>query len=357
MTILEADEEERTREQCAASSSPLHHSARMDCLASVIGEGHVMGPDTCIASGCCWQAAPEGIPWCYLPIPAARDRASRHYLALRDARMAPSRAPHPELALLAIFRNEATSLREWLQHYLWQGVDIVLLLDNGSTDGWQAAVAEFGARVVVLPAPEAHAQELLYNEVGRPWLEARGVSLVLVADVDEFLWGDAALGGLKGVAARALLGGAASSAAPPGQLTCGFHHFGSSGFEAQPPSVHECFTWRSSGLSEERHGKSVVRLEALRRFAIHVHEVRGATLPCPEGLLNFHYKAQSRAYWRTVKLNRPDPNSADLDGAKGWEQFEQEVAIGSAVEDARLREAVRAQEGHPSLNCSSPVYL
>ena len=100
-----------------------------------------------------------------------------------------------------------------------------------------------------------------------------------------------------------------------------------------------------------------MRLEALRRFAIHVHEVRGATLPCPAGLFNFHFKAQSRAYWRTVKLNRPDPNSAELDGAKGWDQFEREDSIGSAVEDVRLRESVRAQEGHRACNCSLPVYM
>lgn len=38
------------------------------------------------------------------------------------------------LSLLAIFKNEETSLSLWIEHYCWMGVDHFYLIDNGSTD-------------------------------------------------------------------------------------------------------------------------------------------------------------------------------------------------------------------------------
>ena len=73
-------------------------------------------------------------------------------------------------AVLAQFKNEATGLREWLRHHIWQGVDHFLLLDNGSTDAWAPIAAEFGAAVTVLPAPARHAQVENYRALGLPWL-------------------------------------------------------------------------------------------------------------------------------------------------------------------------------------------
>lgn len=41
------------------------------------------------------------------------------------------------LTCLAIFKNEAMNLKEWLDHHLWQGVEHFYLINNGSEDDYK----------------------------------------------------------------------------------------------------------------------------------------------------------------------------------------------------------------------------
>lgn len=125
------------------------------------------------------------------------------------------------------------------------------------------------------------------------------------------------------------------------QFTCPFHHFGSSGFDRQPQSVRECLTRRSAVTSEVRFGSSIVRLQNLLRINGEVQTVQGKTVPCPDGLLNFHYKAQSREYWARVKLPRGDAQSEIHDCYRSWQQFDFEDKTGNATSDFRLRDALK----------------
>ena len=67
-----------------------------------------------------------------------------HYMSPADKRpngtcwQAPVIAP--KIAIVAIFKNEAQGM---LDHYMWQGLDAVLLLDNGSTDDWKPIVQKY----------------------------------------------------------------------------------------------------------------------------------------------------------------------------------------------------------------------
>ena len=45
-----------------------------------------------------------------------------------------SLAPKRTVGVLAIMKNETDILREWIEHYRWQAVDKIFLIDNGSTD-------------------------------------------------------------------------------------------------------------------------------------------------------------------------------------------------------------------------------
>lgn len=259
-------------------------------------------------------------------------RLVREWLLDRPSRMGPAQSK--KLAVLCILRDEALNLREWLQHYVWQGVDLFLLLDNGSTDGLDAIAADFPS-VTVLRAPEMRVQVLHYGELGRPWLEERGIQYVAVLDVDEFFFAEEPGATFRDAAVLALQNAS--------QFTCAFHHFGSSGFDKQPYSVRECFTMRSAVTSAVDYGKSVVRLQDLRHFSIHQHVVSGATVQCPPGLLNFHYKTQSREYWETVKLRRGDVNKAGNEGAYSWAVFDADDRTGNATKDTRLRDRLRSE--------------
>lgn len=211
-----------------------------------------------------------------------------------------------------------------------------MLLDNGSTDNFKEIVADF-PNTFVIPAPERYAQTFNFGEIGRPWLEERGVEFVLVTDVDNFFWSERNGKSLKDLVIEAL----GDDGKRGSQFTCPFHHFGSSGFDMQPRSVRECLTRRSAVTSAVHFGSSVVRMLDLIRFNIEAHTVQGKTVPCPNGLLNFHYKAQSREYWARVKLPRGDAVSEADNGYRSWAQFDVEDRIGNATSDFRLRDALR----------------
>lgn len=280
-----------------------------------------------------------------LPIFAVlrRQRFVREALLKRPAAVRASGRPSPQLGVLAIIKNEAMGLREWLAHYSWQGVDAILLLDNGSTEPYDDILVDFPF-ATLLPAPERYAQALNYGEIGRPWFEERGVDFVAVLDIDEFFWSEQRGSTLKDLVARAFSDESAS------QFTCPFHHFGSNGYDRQPQSVRECLTKRSAVTSEVMHGKSVVRLRDLLRFNLHVHEVRGTAIPCPPALLNFHYKVQSREYWARVKMTRGDVNTESDNGARSWTQFDLDDRTGSTTTDIRLRDALRSA-GPTNVTC------
>ena len=47
------------------------------------------------------------------------------------------------LCLVAIFKNESHILKEWIEHYLNQGVDKIFLVDNGSTDSYYSILQPY----------------------------------------------------------------------------------------------------------------------------------------------------------------------------------------------------------------------
>ena len=246
------------------------------------------------------------------------------------------------LCVVGIFRNEAHVLREWVEHYAAQGVDEVLLLDNGSTDAWAEALdgaAVAGVPVTVLPAVGEHQQVRHYNELALPWLTAKGVDAAAVFDLDEFYFG---------VDGRTLRDHAIEAFAKRGvaQFSCVWSMFGSSGFVEQPEAgVRESFTWRQRGLAASVNVKSVVLVEQLRSLAIHTHDVVGATSGCPPGAQLNHYAIQSRAYFERVKMTRGDAARSDnVRDAAYFAAYDKEA---SEVEDVALRDFARKQKKTP----------
>jgi hypothetical protein len=239
------------------------------------------------------------------------------------------------VCVLAIFKSEALNLREWVSHYRWQGVDAMLLLDNGSEDAWRAELVGFEDFVTVLDAPRRHAQVDSYNELGRPWLAARGCAVVGVLDLDEFAFADAPGATLAGAVADAF------AAAPRlAQVSCKWAMFGSSGLEKHPAGhVRESFTWRA----REPHvlTKSFVRLSALRRLGVHAHETAwGGLGECPTGVRLNHYAIQSAEYFSRVKLLRGDVAAPALDAVRDNAYFRSYDF--REVEDFTLRDLVEA---------------
>jgi hypothetical protein len=119
---------------------------------------------------------------------AVRD-VYRHagYLRARRPRPLGTRPPI-ELAVCAIFRDEARYLAEWVAFHRIQGVERFYLYDNLSEDDWRAELApEIDAGIVeVTHWPPEPGQMSAYEDcLGRHREEARWIAMI---DIDEFLF-------------------------------------------------------------------------------------------------------------------------------------------------------------------------
>jgi len=236
---------------------------------------------------------------------------------------------------MAIFKNEAMNIREWVEHYKWQGVDKILLLDNNSTDNWRDIQ---GLDATVLPAPKNHAQVENYNTIGLPWLREHKVDILAILDIDEFMFGTD--GKNLGQHVREIF------SEPVSQISCKWTMFGSSGHVKHPKSIREAFTWRKKEL--DSNTKSIMRLRDIVSLDIHKSKVSGRSIECPPGIQLNHYAIQSKEFFEKVKMSR---GAADVVvNVRDWAYFDKYDH--KEETDTQLRNLVRRHRG---LTCCAKV--
>ena len=285
-----------------------------------------------------------------------------HYISPADKRpngtcwQAPAKAP--KIAIVAIFLNESRGMREWLDHYMWQGIDAILLLDNGSTDNWKPIVEEY-SRVTVQDAPLRHYQAQYYQE-SLSWLRDNKIEIAIFVDLDEFIFS------LDGRSLQEILLEFFfhPAMADISEMFIPWSQFGSSGFEIQPASVRESFTWRrreEPGL-QYSNGKTFFRVRDVENAEIHVPRIRDGVLVYAgdrfEGEVfadmldpNFidslssgpplrlhHYMIQSREFYETVKMKRGAADVPEHYDLRTKEYFEENDY--HDVEDTALRDYI-----------------
>jgi predicted O-methyltransferase YrrM len=93
------------------------------------------------------------------------------------------------IVAIMMVRNEADIIRTNLSCHLASGIDQVLVVDNGSTDGTGAILEEYAASgpVHVLSRPGEFRQAEMTTELARE-AYLRGARWVLPVDADEFWW-------------------------------------------------------------------------------------------------------------------------------------------------------------------------
>jgi hypothetical protein len=227
---------------------------------------------------------------------------------------------------MAIFKNEAMGIREWIEHYKWQGVDEILLLDNNSSDDWRHKIVGLENNVTIMSAPRDHVQTENYVNLGLPWLKANGVQVVAILDLDEYMFGT------DGRTLKEHIVEVFGSVGRPSQFTCKWHMFGSSGLEEQPESIRASFTWKKS--EEDWNIKSVFWLddlvntntaEGVHKFFHgvnqHTCKVSGVTLGCPSGLQLNHYSIQSKEFYEKIKIQRGAVDKHD--NTHNWDFFKE----------------------------------
>jgi hypothetical protein len=226
------------------------------------------------------------------------------------------------LVVVSVFKNEGHIIREWVEHYVAEGVDHFVLIDNGSTDNYAQGLTCPG-KITLDVDPQR------YNQVGllNKHLELlKTYEWVLVVDLDEFMYGK------KGFTIRSYL---ESIPKTIHQVVVPWKMFGSSGHQSQPTNVVKGFTQRKHYADKRMANfKAVCRTRHLRSIGVHqshfkydgletitpdntsvdMPSLRSSATLIDENVLRSHslalnhYAIQSWEYFSGVKMTRGGNN-------------------------------------------------
>ncbi len=247
---------------------------------------------------------------------------------------------------MAVFRNEAHVLREWLDHYLRFGVERFYLINNNSDDDYLDALTPYleAGTVQLFDCARDGYQIGAYSEL-LAHISARAHWLGIF-DLDEFIY---SCDGAPIPSVLARFGDAEAVFIP-------WLSFGSSGHVMQPASVIHGFTRRGPAQVSRSFLKPIVRPDALIEMSQHNPRTRRGHIVLSDGspadgesfialqeeqlgrfaLLNNHYRLQSFNYFTTVKTARPEVHESVADRRKRLSFFKQNDALWNSVSDTRL---------------------
>ena len=225
----------------------------------------------------------------------------------------------PSVGLIAIMKNESLNIREWVDHYYWQGVDKIFLIDNGSDDNSLSLIQEDieSGRIEYFWSPERHQQVRHYRRIyGTAKIKSK-VDWLVIADLDEFWFSP--LGNLK----AAIL----NIDADADLVYTNWTVFGSSGFINHPSSIRRELIYRHPQMSGHCNTKWICRTRSIKNASmIGNHKVNGVdsrrVVSDNELFKLNHYLIQSLYYFQEIKMTRGDASKEHLDTIRTIDYFE-----------------------------------
>jgi hypothetical protein len=208
------------------------------------------------------------------------------------------------LVVGAVFKNEGHILDEWIRHYLARGVDHIFLVNDFSTDDFEAKLLPFADKVTLfhndIVTQSLGRQTQIYEKYFRPILPL--TKWIAILDLDEFLYSRETLD-LSSIIERYNEYSA---------IIVDWLHFGSSGHIQQPSSVVNGFRMRANFDTTKDYyaNKSILKADKILRFLIHKHNVIGEQVHIHYSedapLIINHYTLQSLEFFTKVKMTRGD---------------------------------------------------
>jgi hypothetical protein len=267
----------------------------------------------------------------------------RHHLyrlsgaTARKAKARPAGDRPLSLAVLAIMKNEAMNLDEWMSHYFAVGADRIVLIDNGSTDDTveKARAWVDRGRVDLISRPERHRQRQHYWDAFTQCVKGR-YDWLLIADLDEFWFCP------DGTPIPARL--AEPRFTGIDVVYANWQMFGSSGLQDHPASLRTGIVACDPRLASHQYTKYLCRTAVLKTpDTLDIHKVRGAnssrTVSDNHSFRLFHYQIQSVEFFTKVKMTRGDPYYPQLEASRTMAVFHAHDATCTA-EDRTLADLV-----------------
>ena len=189
--------------------------------------------------------------------------------------------------------NESMVIEEWLQHYIWQGVEHFYLIDNGSTDNYEEIIGPYLDKISLVKWTETASQVKHYNRALEHFDIKNQTKWLLVCDLDEFLFSPT-FPNIKEYLEKQ----------DASCINVSMTMFGSRDEYEQPPSIRKGFLYREKKLHE--HGKAILLSKKINTLDVHFHTVDGPSIRDDTNLQLNHYQIMSKEYFDKVKKVRPD---------------------------------------------------
>lgn len=230
----------------------------------------------------------------------------------------------------AIFKNESMVLKEWLDHYIFHGVEHFYLINDNSTDNFMDILKDYRHIVTLFhcDVPRMRGrQSVAYNTYLKPILHE--TKWLAILDIDEYLYSPNMIhipDILKKYEMYSLL-----------QLN--WVCFGSNGQITQPKSIVESFTKRAEYNKYiftttpfgdewcELSGKKHIINTSYDVKEIHIHYsiIDGIHINISLGgngdLLVNHYSLMSKEYFEKIKMTRGDADCWHNDTERNLDWF------------------------------------
>jgi hypothetical protein len=210
------------------------------------------------------------------------------------------------LSVGAIFKNESHSLKEWIEHYLFHGVEHIYLINDNSNDNFEEILKPYIEKEIVT----------LFNcnynyYLGRqrdmlsfyflPILQ--DTNWLIIVDLDEYLWSPNNIDLKKELDNCQLIS----------QIQLVHSLYGSNGHLKQPEFLVKSFTKRAIEIPFKNY-KYIINSKFKFTY-LNVHhadyenpeeEKISFLLLGPEYFILNHYSCQSKDFWINVKCTRGD---------------------------------------------------
>jgi hypothetical protein len=272
------------------------------------------------------------------------------------------------LCIVAIFKNESHILKEWINHYIGQGVDKFFMIDNDSNDNYLEHLQPYINNNIVelVIDKKRYVQSEHYNT--HFLNKCKKYNWVIVCDLDEFIYARKNYKTIKEYLQT--LNNSISQVFIPWKI------FGSNGFntleQEQPKNVIDSFTKRinydkTNGFQgviiENNHkysfSKCIIRTIYLIRFNVHSSQTRNNNYITSDNTYNNihnnnsftkidenileksflhlnHYVIQSFNWFMNVKATRGDATNINGSNIRNKNYFDAFDICSNDIEDMEL---------------------
>jgi hypothetical protein len=216
------------------------------------------------------------------------------------------------LSVGAMFKNEALILKEWIQHYLYHGVEHFYLINDNSNDNFLEIIQEYIDEniITLFNVNEPYylgRQRNLYNRYILPNISE--TKWLLMCDIDEYIWSPKDIN----------LCNVLKHCEELGQIQIHQILFGSNGHITQPKYIVKEFTKRRLHNSNDEKYKYFVN-SSYEFSSLNVHhaefinknyisDIQKFMIIDTDYFVNNHYCCQSQDYWNNIKCTRGDADN------------------------------------------------